>query len=398
MINRRNFLLGTAAFGTSCLFMPGMALANVQTDKRLIVVLMRGAMDGLAAVPPYQDKNYQSLRGPLAINSDALLKIDNGFALNPALKNLHGMYENNDLAILHAIASPYRQRSHFDAQNMLELGSNKPHALRSGWMNRLINRMGDQDGQLGIAIGQGIPQIFRGHTQVGSWQPSALPETSDDFIEIAAKMYENNDLFSRTLKEGLRVQSIAEDAMHGNNERKMARQLKGGKAFDTLCQVAGKMLARTDGPRLATLEIGGWDTHTNQGTEGGRLANTLGQLDRGLATLKTQLGPSWDKTVIIAMTEFGRTAAPNGNNGTDHGTASAAFVLGGAVKGGRILTKWPGLGKSSLFQGRDLMPTLDMYALLKGVLNEHLGISSTDLTHAIFPSSNATPLRGLIKT
>ncbi|MFA7276917.1 MAG: DUF1501 domain-containing protein [Pseudobdellovibrionaceae bacterium] len=395
LLNRRRFLLGTGALGLVMTLNPGLVLANAATDERFVFVILRGGMDGLAAVAPYGDPNYAALRGGLALAPDTLLKLDNRFGLHPALAPLYGMYKSSELALIHAAATPYRERSHFDAQNILELGSVKAHALQSGWLNRLIAAIHDRtDPSFALAIGDAVPMVIRGDAKYGSWAPQVLPEVGGDFMSLVSRMYGGDQLFQRTLADGLAVQDMSSDAMKGKDA---GEERKKRQAFPSLAKTAGEFLAKAQGPRLATLELGGWDTHVQQGTEAGRLADNFKTLADGLAQLKSALGPVWDKTTVLIVTEFGRTAAVNGNKGTDHGTASVAFLCGGRVKGG-IYGGWPGLAQNALYEQRDLMPVTDMRSIMKGVLNDVYGLSPATLDHDIYPgSSGVNPLRGLIR-
>lgn len=401
-VSRRLFLQGLIGLGAStCFVMPGLALAQARTNKRLVIVIMRGGMDGLAAVVPYGDRDYTSLRGDMALNGDVLLKLDEFYAFHKALEPLHTMYRARELLAVHAVASPYRERSHFDAQNVLELGSTRPNELKSGWLNRVVAAINEKDSKLGMAIGQNTPLILRGPQNATSWAPSVLPEVGENYYALVEKVYAKDPLFSKALTEGLEIQEKGAELFHaqtGGRQQRMARQARSRQAFVTMAEAAGKWLATPDGPRLATLEIDGWDTHANQGVEGGPLASNFTLFANGLENLKKALGPAWRDTVVVAMTEFGRTARPNGNRGTDHGTAGAMFIAGGAVDGGRVISRWPGLATADLYQARDLKPTTDIRAVMKGVLNDHYGLSAATLSHDIYPgSSGVAPMRGLLK-
>lgn len=396
-ITRRQFIMGSAGTGLMLMVAPGMILARAHTDERLVVVILRGGMDGLAAVVPYGDPDYQSLRGDLAISADNILKLDNRFGLHPMLSPLHKMFQNKELAVIQAVASPYRERSHFDAQNILELGSEKAHSLPSGWLNRVISALGQKNGKLGLALGQSIPQMMRGAAQVGSWAPSVLPGSGQDFMSLVSMMYENDSGLRQAYHEGVRLQDEASDALH-MDPRKDTRQSRSSQAFVTMAKMAGQWLAKPEGARIATLELEGWDTHIQQGTEGGRLANNFDLLARGIDEMKTAIGPAWSKTTVVIVTEFGRTAKPNGNNGTDHGTGGVMMLAGGAVKGG-VYGDWPGISTGRLYEGRDLMPTTDIRSVMKGVLNDLYGLSPSSLNNDIYPGSGSVSMmRGLIRT
>ena len=388
MHSRRDFIKGmcsTAVTALTSTLYPGLVFANAPTDKRLIVVILRGGMDGISALVPYGDKNYQAIRQNLALEPGSLLRIDPFFGLHPSLRPLAKMYKDGAMIAVPATASPYRDRSHFDAQNVLELGSEEPNGLQDGWLNRLVGVMNAQD-NLGMAFAQGLPTILRGDNAVNSWAPSGLPAASDDYFSLVSKIYKNDTHFAENFDKALDIQVMGMDVLQGNM-RKMARKSRSPQGFLTMAEAAGQWLAKPNGPRIASLELGGWDTHVQQGAEGGRIANNLSLLARGLAQLQKNLGAEWSKTVVVTITEFGRTVRPNGANGTDHGTAGTTFLMGGALKGGRIIHQWPGLSDSDLYQGRDLRPTIDIRTMIKGVLAEHYGLAHNVLNHTIFPGS-----------
>lgn len=392
-VSRRQFLSGAAMFGAAVTICPGLVLAQARTDERLVVIILRGGMDGLAAVAPYGDPSYASTRNGLALNSDTILKMDQRFAFHPSLAALHKMYQNKEVAVIHAAASPYRERSHFDGQNILELGSTTPYALHSGWLNRTIGAINARDSSLAISLGTTAPTIIRGTAPYQSWSPNSIAKVNDDFMSLLKMSYAQDKRFSDALNQGLMARESTSDAVP--KDEKM--NTKQGQSFPILAEKAGQFLAKETGPRLATLEMGGWDTHIQQGTEGGRLSENLEVLNRGIEALKSSLGPAWSKTTIVAMTEFGRTAHMNGNRGTDHGTASVVLLMGGRVQGG-IYGDWPGLADANLYQNRDLMPTTDIRSIMKGVLNNLYGLSPATLDNDIYPGSgNARSMTGLIR-
>jgi len=390
-VSRRTFLEATALGGFAALT-PRLLLANANTDSRLVVVILRGALDGLAAVPPYADGNYARARGELAITSPQL-KLDGMFGLHPSLELLHARYAAKELIVLHAIASPYRERSHFDGQDLLENGTTHPHG-RDGWLNRTLRTLPQRAArdQLAVALAQNVPLVLRGEAPVNSWAPSRLPATDTDTLQRIADLYSTDQYFASRLQAALATDSIAGGSMMGDGKRDPLG------AFGTLMSSAGKLLAATDGPRIAVVEANGWDTHANQGAERGQLANRLRSLDLGLDSLRTSLGTAWKTTAVLVVTEFGRTVAVNGTRGTDHGTATCAFLVGGAVAGGRVIADWPSLAPASLYQSRDLRPTTDLRSVFKGVLASHLRVSESALEATVFPDSRgAQPLEGLVK-
>jgi len=365
------------------------AFAAATDDARFALVILRGGLDGLAAVPPYGEGTYSRLRGPLALGAPgsdgSVLPLDGLFGLHPALANLHRMYGDGQLAIAHAVASPYRERSHFDGQKVLEAGGTSPETSDGGWLNRALAALAEESfGRDAIALADSVPLVLRGPVTVSSWAPSRLPDTDEDTLARVREIYEATDpALAAQLTQALNARGLAGDAGMDGGLR------GGGQQLAPLATAAGRFLAAADGPRIAVLESGGWDTHANQGAAAGTLAQRLQQLDNGIASLKTELGPIWERTTVVIVTEFGRTVAANGTRGTDHGTAGVAFVAGGTVAGGRVIADWPGLGERDLYEGRDLMPTLDMRALFKGVLGEQYGLSARALDTLVFPDSSA---------
>ncbi len=395
--SRRVFLAGAGAF-IAWANLPRASYAASGRDPRFVAVILRGAMDGLAVVPPIGDPDFPGLRGELAIGTGSLgntLPLDGFFALNDAMPLLHKRYLDGDAAIVHAVATGYRERSHFDGQDVLESGAVGPRLSRTGWLNRAASAIpaGDRGAPVsGLAAMPTVPLILRGDAPTLTWTPPELRSASADTAARLIDLYAAEDPeFAKVLSAGLGVDELA-----GVGGKMSA---KGGIAasFRSLADGAARLLVDEGGPRLAALSYDGWDTHTNEGADDGRLAGLLGALDGALDALATTMAPVWDQTVIAVMTEFGRTARINGNEGTDHGTATTALLLGGAVKGGRVLADWPGLKPAQLFEDRDLNPTLDLRGVLKGVLRDHLGIDERDLSASVFPDSiGIRPIDGLV--
>lgn len=398
-MQRREFLRA-AGLGMAVSSLPGVAFANADTDSRLVLVILRGAVDGLALAAPYGDGNYEKVRGELALAAPAqergLLKLDGLFGLHPSLPGLYRDFKNGEALIVHAIASPYRDRSHFDGQDVLENGGATVGAARDGWLNRALAPLGGSLGnETAIAMAQNTPLILRGENSVTSWAPSRLPDASESTIARLRDLYAEDEFFATRLAQALMSHSIATgiDGMKTRGPR-------GNEAafFKTLMASTARFLTAPDGPGIAVLEVGGWDTHANQGTSSGALANRLKGLDGGLSALRSGLGDAWDTTVVAIVTEFGRTVRVNGTRGTDHGTATAAILTGGAINGGRVIADWPGLATSNLYEGRDLKPTIDLRSLFKGVLADHLSIPEALLEKDVFPgSSGAAVTRDLIR-
>jgi uncharacterized protein (DUF1501 family) len=392
-LSRRTALLGIATSfsvaGTS------LALAAAPTDKRLVVVILRGALDGMAAVVPYGAADLVTLRGeivpPAPGQPDGLLDLGGFFGLHPALAGLHDMYKANEALIVHAVAGSYRVRSHFEAQDYLESGAD--HRMTSGWLNRAVAALpaistARPEGDA-LAIGVSVPLLLRGPARVANWAPHGFSQPAPDLYATIAALNQHDPITGPAIAEGLRARGFSASVMARDDAPKEKY------AFPTLARSAGEMLRAAEGPRIAALEIGGWDTHTAQAN---RLSGPLKQLDAGLVALKTALGPVWAQTAVLVMTEFGRTARVNGTKGTDHGTGTVAFVLGGAVAGGQIKATWPGLGSGQLFENRDLAPTTDLRAVAKGMLASHLGLDTGALGR-VFPGSDGVgPMAGLIRT
>ncbi len=379
--------------------LPQLSLAKARDDARFVLLVLRGAVDGLALAAPYGDSHYEKVRGELAMpapgSSDGLLQLDGLFGLHPSLQTLHQSYVANEAIIAHAIASPYRERSHFDGQDILESGAPNNGVARDGWLNRALAPFGSQLGsEVAIALAQNTPLVLRGDNSVTSWAPSRLPDADATTLERLQRLYAGDEFFATRLEQALRSQEIAGGmAASGRNTGNAARQ------FAELMESAARFLSTPNGPTIAVVELGGWDTHANQGASNGQLANRFAALDNGLGRLREGLGDHWSKTVVAVVTEFGRTVHVNGTRGTDHGTGTAAVVLGGAVDGGRVVADWPGLGDSDLYAGRDLRPTRDLRSLFKGLLADHLGLPQGFLDEVVFPdSAKVAPMRDLIRS
>ncbi len=393
MTTRRDFLAMSAGL-FAIAGLPGAVFAAMPGDRRLVLVLLRGALDGLAAVPPLGDRRYAEKRGALALNPASCVALDHGFALNPGLKALEPYYRNGQLVIVPASGNGYRTRSHFDAQDLMECGLSAKSRETDGWLNRALALVQKGDKRLGLAVGGAVPLVLRGAVPVASWEPQSFQPADSDFMAALNNLYARDPLFGPALKLGMKTQSFS-DAVLGDDQPKGPGGF-GPKAFQPLAEAAGKMLAAADGPRIAALDMYGWDTHVGQGTESGRLYENLAGLAAGLDAMAQALGPAWKETAIIAVTEFGRTVAVNGTNGTDHGTASVMFVIGGAVKGGRLYGDWPGLDR--LEEDRDLRVATDSRSVIKGVLRDHLGIDAASLAAKVFPDlPDLKPADGIVQ-
>lgn len=393
MSTRREFLYRMAAAALAAQS-PELTFAAASGDARLVLVLLRGALDGLSAVPPYADPDYAAARGELAIAapgaSQGALRLDSLFGLHPALSHVHARYLARELVVFHAAASPYRERSHFDGQNVLENGTPKAAGAASGWLNRALeNRPAEaraSKDDAGLALGQNVPLVLRGDAPVTSWAPSTLPEVDPDLLQRLAGLYAADPVLSSRLSDAVAIDALAHDegAMPSGKVRPGAGNVQ---RLKLMAETAGKFLSAEEGPRVAVLDAGGWDTHAQQGNATGQLASRLQGLDTVLQSFAQSLKPVWSRSAILVVTEFGRTVARNGSRGTDHGTASCAFLLGGAVNGGRVIADWPGLSARARYEGRDLAPTLDLRDVFKAVLHDHLHVPSTALAQQVFPAS-----------
>jgi len=381
MSSRRQFLQIAAAGAGAILVSPRIAFASVVTDRRFVFVIQRGAADGLNIVVPYAEPAYATLRGALAIDASSARRLDGTFALHPALVQIGAMYADRQALFVHAVASPYRDRSHFDGQNVLETGSASPYRVKDGWLNRLVAQLpGARENA--IAFAPTVPMALRGNAEVTSYAPSALPQAPDDLLMRVSQLYDQDAQLRPLWESAMTARGLAGDAG--------ARQDPA-----SLGKLAASFLSRDDGPRIAMIETGGWDTHSAQST---RLANQLKALDTMLAAMRDNMGPAWSKTTVLVATEFGRTAAANGTGGTDHGTGSVAMVLGGAVAGGRVIADWPGLAPRDLYEARDLKPTTSLDSLIAGVASEGLGLDPQRTARALFSQTVATkPLTGIVR-
>jgi uncharacterized protein (DUF1501 family) len=396
MTSRRGFLLGGASFAAWA-YLPKFARAAGGRDPRLIVVILRGALDGLATVAPVGDPDYAGLHGSIALSLDGphpAVMLDSFFALHPAMPEFARMYKDKHAAVIHAVSTPYRDRSHFDGQDVLESGFAGPGRVQSGWLNRALEALPRGERVMSaLAVGPTTPLVLRGAAPTVGWAPVTLPQADDDTAMRLVELYRHRDAaLASALSQGLQLDKVAQ-----GDDMKPKPGANGAAAMRLVARGAAKLISADDGPRIAALAFDGWDTHANEGGPVGRLAQLLSGLDGALAEFETGLGERWRDTVVVVATEFGRTARINGTEGTDHGTGTIALLAGGAVKGGRVMSDWPTLKPAKLFEGRDLAPTTDLRAVIKGVLADHLGIGERALAETVFPDSAAAkPMKGLV--
>ena len=388
---RRGLLLGAGA--ALSMGRATLSMAAAPTDKRLVVVLLRGALDGLAAVPPYGDPNLTAWRGALLPpgvgQPNGMLDLGGFYGLHPVLTGMQRLYQDNDLLIIHAIAASYRSRSHFEAQDWLESGA-KSEKLGSGWLNRAVTLLPPRNGDdaEAVAVSVIVPLLLRGQAAVATWAPPAFAPLDPALYRGIAELNREDAILGPAIANALRQRGIADIAMQDSH-------LPGNPdGFAYLAGSAAELLREADGPRVAALEIEGWDTHSAQP---GRIQSPLRDMDAGLVALRSGMGDMWRDTVVLVITEFGRTVRANGTLGTDHGTGTVAFVAGGSVAGGIVRANWPGLKRDNLFENRDLQPTIELRAVVKGVLRDHLGLDTAALSQVFPGSEHVAPVDRLLR-
>ena len=376
MLDRRSFIrAGGAATALASLGFPRMAFARSAGERRFVFIIQRGAADGLSIVAPTGDPAFAGIRGDFVQDTTAGAKLGSFFTLHPALAETAKMYGDRQALFVHAVASPYRDRSHFDGQNVLETGGSAAYRLKDGWMNRLLGLVPATDANA-LALSSTVPMALRGAHEVSSYASSQLPSPTDDLLARVSTLYEGDQ----------QLHELWSAAMETRMRAGASMQSGGGQKGAATGALAAKMLLG-DGARIAMIETNGWDTHSGQR---GRLAFQLRDLDQLLAALKSGLGAEWANTLVVVATEFGRTVRPNGTGGTDHGQASAAMLLGGAVAGGKVIADWPGLNQAALYEGRDLRPTTDLDALIAGALAQHYGLEASRVIGTLFPDSRGS--------
>ena len=383
MLDRRSFL-STGTLGVlGSAFAPRIAFARAATNKRFVFVIQRGAADGLGMIGAVGDPAFAGVRGDLAADLAAGTKLDGMFALHPAMVASAGLYTQGQALFAHAIASPYRDRSHFDGQNVLETGGASAYQVRDGWLNRLLGVL-PADQARAIAVAATVPMALRGRREVASYAPSNLPDASDDLLQRVTMLYEGDQQLHGLWSEAMATRQLTSDLAQD-----------GGRNAAATGALAARLLKPDTGARIAMIETGGWDTHTSQR---GRLTAQLKGLDAMIAALQAGLGPLWADTMVLVATEFGRTVAVNGTGGTDHGTGTAAMLFGGGVKGGRVVSDWPGLAPAALYEARDLKPTMQLDAFIGGAVSAHFGVDPARAMAALFPASARTAaIEGLVR-
>ena len=374
-MKRRNFLKGS--LGTLYMMAsPNMAFPDVKlTEKRLLVVLLRGGLDGLAAVPPLADKNLSKIRKDVLVQGAN--DLDGFFGVHPNLKFLESEYQSGNAAFVHATSFPYTGRSHFDGQNIMETGSEQAYAVTSGWVGRAMNAAGFSS----LAVSLPIPIILRGNEVNSNYFPTNFSKaTKKEYAEVE-KMWKSDSQLNGMLKD--------------ISSRHTANHVRG----DTIELVgfAASQMHKPNGPRVGLLEIDGFDTHALQGNEQGEHAELLEELDNILRFFKKRMGPLYDDTAIVTVTEFGRTAFENGTQGTDHGWGSSIILAGGLVKGKQVVSDWPGLSKRNLFEDRDLKMTIDARDIYAEVVKTVFDLEDDVISEHVFLGYKPEKYYGLLK-
>lgn len=394
---RRGFMRVLGCSAAAHPLLSTVTLASAPWDARLVVIVLRGAMDGLDVVRPVGDPSYAALRRGILAKTGPGLPLDGFFELHPALAPLMPLWQAGQLGAVHAVSTPYRdKRSHFDGQDQLEAGTANDvplHHVADGWLNRMLQTVPGLEGQTAFAVGQDDMRILRGAAPISRWSPQAALEVSPQARLLLEHVYHDDPLFRDTAGQAIDLAELADPDVSTARGQAVAERLtlRGGDTGQGLAAFAADRLF--DRTRIASFSINGWDTHRSQDSG---LTGTLGNLAQVILTLRAGLGPVWDKTTVLAMTEFGRTAAENGSGGTDHGTAGAMLLAGGAIRGGRVLGRWPGLSEADLYDRRDLMPTADVRAHAAWAMRSMFGIARSDLERTIFPGLEMGRDPGLI--
>ncbi len=390
-LNRRDFLLRGGALGCSLAASPlltPVSFASTPGENRLVVIILRGAMDGLDAVRPYGDPQFADYRPRLMASLAEDTDLDGFFALHPALGGLMPLWRAGELGFAQAVSTPYRdKRSHFDGQDLLEAGTGQDVELpRDGWLNRLLQALPNATSETAFAVGREDLKLLSGAAPISSWSPDARLDMSPQARLLLEQVYHEDPLFRDTGLDAMALADslgVASDDSFGLSKRDMRAQAnlsaQAGEA-EVLAQFAAKRLNAS--ARIAAFSLSGWDTHRAQ--ERG-ITRALQKLESAILTLKSELGPHWNTTAIVAMTEFGRTVRENGTRGTDHGTGGALVMAGGAIRGRKIYGEWPGLAEAQLYARRDLMPTGDVRAYPAWLMNGMFDLDVNTLETQVFP-------------
>lgn len=385
LFNRRTLLAGSLVLGAGALAFPRIAFAQGSGTRNLLFVLLRGAADGMAMLAPVGDPGFEALRGAALPDYANAPQIGSFFAVHPALAEIAKAVGTGEALFVHAAATAYRERSHFEGQNLLETGGTAPYATKDGWLNRLAGLMNERSPAplRALAIAPVVPLALRGNAPVSNYAPSSLPSASEDLLARVSQLYAGDSELGPLWSRALATRAMAADDG--------LRNLRDARATGEL---TASLMRGPEGARIGMIELGGWDTHANQR---GAFARSAAQLDALLGAYRAAMGEGWADTIVVVATEFGRTARLNGTGGTDHGTASAALIMGGAVRGGRVVADWPGLGANQLFEARDLAPTIALESVLAGAVAEHLALDPKLAMARLFPGRSIAPLSGIVR-
>lgn len=384
-IHRRALIAGSL-LGAGALAFPRLAFARGGGNRNVLFVLLRGAADGMAMLAPVGDPALEALRGASLADHEGAVRLGSFFAVHPALAEVARAALDGDALFVHAAATAYRKRSHFDGQNLLETGGTAPYGRRDGWLNRLAGLLGEEAPApvRALAIAHTVPLALRGSAPVSNYAPSALPDASADLLARVSELYADDEELAGLWARAIDTRAMATD--------ESLRNLRNARATGEL---AASLMREASGARIGMIQLDGWDTHANQRSSFARSAR---HLDALLAAYRTGMGAAWADTLVVVATEFGRTARLNGTGGTDHGTAGAALVMGGTVRGGRVIADWPGLAPGQLYEGRDLAPTIALESVLAGALGEHLGLEPARVMARLFPGRADAPLTGIVRS
>lgn len=413
-VSRRLFLARSAAIGCSAAASPlltPVSFAAAPWDTRLVVIILRGGMDGLDVVQPYGDPMLRQLRKSLSAGpSSGAPDLDGFYAMHPALSGLLPLWKRGELGFVHAVSTPYRdKRSHFDGQDLLEAGTGQLDGFRDGWLNRMLQTLPGVEQRTAFSLGRGDIRVLSGDAVVSDWSPNSELIMSPQAKRLAGIVMQDDPLFRDALDEALILSGLGsvsdapkedapnEDVMQDMSgmgpDMKMSIPRAGGRdAFVQTAQFAAEQLQGDT--RVVSFSLNGWDTHKDQQRN---LAKALDRLSRSIQALHDGLSPDvWGKTAILAMTEFGRTARENGTRGTDHGTGGTMVLAGGAIRGGRVYADWPGLAEEDLYKRRDLMPTADVRAYAGWVIQSLIGLDQTQIESHVFPGLELGRNPGLV--
>lgn len=381
-LTRRAFAAGSLAIGGMVLAAPGTAFAAAAGAKRLLFVLQRGAADGLATLAPTGDADFARLRAPWLEDYANAPRVGDFFTLHPAYAQVGAMASASQALFVHAAASSYRERSHFDGQNLIESGGPKAYEVRDGWLNRLVGLMSGTEPRA-LALSASVPLALQGPAKVSSYAPSALPEANQDLLQRVATLYESDPQLSQLLADAVSTRAMA-------GETGM-RNLRNAEQTGSL---AASLMKGPQGAQIMMVESTGWDSHAGQRVQFNLAAQ---RLDAMLGAYRKGMGSEWNDRLVLVVTEFGRTVALNGSKGTDHGTGSAMMLLGGKVDGGRVIADWPGQRSSDLYEGRDLRPTSAAEAVIAGAVSSHFRLDPAKAMAALFPGRTVRPDESLLR-